>query len=98
MPSTPPLADSRQPALAPGVRLRLDPLSDRPLLLYPEGVLELEDTTAAILRLCEPPRTLAEILTVLAETYDAPPGEIARDVDECLTGLAGRGLIVFLTK
>jgi coenzyme PQQ biosynthesis protein PqqD len=98
MQSMPPLDESRQPTLAPGVRLRSDPLNGRPLLLYPEGVLELEETTDAILRLCEPPRTLAEIASTLAETYDAPPGEILRDVSECLAVLAGRGLIVFATK
>src|SRR4051812_36426452 len=98
MPSMPPLADSRQPALAPGVRLRSDPLNGQPLLLYPEGVSELEETAAAILRLCAPPRTIAQIVETLAETYDAPPDEIARDVNECLATLAARGLIAFPKK
>jgi pyrroloquinoline quinone biosynthesis protein D len=98
MPSMPPLDESRQPALAAGVRLRTDPLNGKPLLLYPEGVSELEETAAAILRLCEPPRTITQIVETLSESYDAPPNQIARDVNECLGALAARGLITFFPE
>jgi hypothetical protein len=42
-----------KPKLAGYARLHTDPVTRRPLLLYPEGVLELEETTAAILSLCK---------------------------------------------
>lgn len=94
MPSMPPLTESQQPTLAPGVRLRTDPLNGQSLLLYPEGVLELEEPAAAILRLCEPPRTVADIITALAEIYEASSGEIAGDVREYLASLTRRGLVI----
>ena len=91
----PRLDNQRRPALGPGARLSTDPLNGHPLLLYPEGVLELEETTAAILRLCTPPHTIEEIVAELAERYEAPAKEIAGDVGECLAALGERGLIVF---
>jgi coenzyme PQQ biosynthesis protein PqqD len=91
----PPLDNQRRPALGPGARLSTDPLSGQPLLLYPEGVLELEETTAAILQLCVAPSTVGKIVVALKERYEAPEEEIARDVAECLTALSERGLIVF---
>ena len=85
--------ESCKPKLAGYARLHIDPVTGRPLLLYPEGVLELEETTAAILSLCEGDSTVADITARLVERYEGSPEEIARDVVECLRALATRGLI-----
>ena len=53
--------DSCKPKLAGYARLHTDPVTHRPLLLYPEGVLELEETAEAILFLCDGNSTMAEI-------------------------------------
>ena len=82
-----------KPKLAGYARLHTDPVTRRPLLLYPEGVLELEETTAAILSLCEGNSTVADITSRLVERYEGSREEIARDVMECLRALAARGLI-----
>ena len=41
-----------RPALARGVRLRNDPITGEPVLLFPEGVLPLDDTTHDIVSRC----------------------------------------------
>ncbi len=86
--------DSR-PRLAAHARRRLDPITQRPLLLYPEGALELDEISGTILDRCDGVATLGEIASVLASTYDGDPDEIARDVATCLGEFAARGLVVF---
>ena len=62
--------ESCRPKLAGHARLHIDPVTRRPLLLYPEGVLELEETTAAILSLCQGNSTVADITSRLVERYE----------------------------
>jgi pyrroloquinoline quinone biosynthesis protein D len=90
----PPLPDNFRPCLAPHARRRADPIDGEPLLLYPEGALRLDETTAALLDLCDGARTVSEIAALLAEQYEAPVDEIAADIAECLSGLAAEGLIL----
>ena len=90
----PPDSASR-PALAPQVRLRDDPVSGEPVLLYPEGFLQLNATSHEILTRCDGVRTLGEIVALLAEEYDAAPAELAEDVAACLRELQSRNFIIF---
>lgn len=92
MPSLDP--DSR-PALAPQVRLRDDPVSGEPVLLYPEGFLQLNATSHDILTRCNGTRTLREVVALLASEYEAAPAEVEGDVAECLRELHGRHFVVF---
>jgi pyrroloquinoline quinone biosynthesis protein D len=71
-------------------RLDFDPVRQRPILLYPEGAVLLNETGAAILELCNGSRTVGEIVTILTERYHA---DVAADVTEYLTTMAGRELI-----
>lgn len=84
--------DSR-PALARGVRLRTDPVTGEPILLFPEGVLPLDDTTHDILSRCSGQSTIESIVLSLAEEYEADPGTVRRDVCECLEQLRQRMLV-----
>jgi pyrroloquinoline quinone biosynthesis protein D len=84
-----------RPSLAGHVRRRADPITGLPLLLYPEGALELDGPSAAILDRCDGTATVAEIASALALLYDGDAGEIARDVAACLDELAGRGFVLF---
>jgi coenzyme PQQ biosynthesis protein PqqD len=68
-------------------------VSGRPALLYPEGVLLLNATGAAVVELCDGRRTLEEIAAVLAARFAAPPEQIAVDVAEYLQRLGGKGLV-----
>ncbi|HEY8966408.1 MAG TPA: pyrroloquinoline quinone biosynthesis peptide chaperone PqqD [Candidatus Methylacidiphilales bacterium] len=87
--------DLRRPRLAGHARRRADPVAGTPLLLYPEGAIELDETAAAIVDRCDGTATVAGIAEQLALLYDGDPAEIAGDVAACLDGLASRGLVVF---
>jgi pyrroloquinoline quinone biosynthesis protein D len=71
-------------------RLDYDPARDRPVLLYPEGAVLLNDTGKAILELVDGSRTVAEIAAVLSERYRT---DVTADVTEYLSRLAERELI-----
>ncbi|HEX4141795.1 MAG TPA: pyrroloquinoline quinone biosynthesis peptide chaperone PqqD [Candidatus Methylacidiphilales bacterium] len=90
-----PIEPNSRPARAAGVRLQLDKVSSQPVLLYPEGVLELNDTAHAILNLCNGATTVSEIVTALAAEYDVEEGVLRADALECLGDLLQRRLIVF---
>jgi pyrroloquinoline quinone biosynthesis protein D len=90
----PPLDHAARPALAPQVRLRDDPVSGEPVLLYPEGFLQLNTTSHDILTRCDGIRTIREIAVLLAEEYDAALAELEADVAECLRELQARHFII----
>jgi pyrroloquinoline quinone biosynthesis protein D len=76
-----------KPALARGVRLRADPLTGEPLLLFPEGVLPLDAATHDILLRCTGGLNIAGIVLALSQEYEAEPDVLRADVLECLTQL-----------
>ncbi len=57
------------PALWRLARLEFDPVRQQRVLLYPEGVVLLNDTGRRILELCDGRRSIAEIAAVLGERY-----------------------------
>jgi pyrroloquinoline quinone biosynthesis protein D len=71
-------------------RLDYDPARQRPVLLYPEGAVLLNETGQAILELVDGRRTVAEIAAELGARYQA---DVSADVTEYLTRLAERELI-----
>jgi pyrroloquinoline quinone biosynthesis protein D len=89
---TPTIADSAQPTLARGVRLQTDSKTGNSVLLFPEGVLELNETAQEILTRCDG-RTVSEIIQALADEYDVDSQMLAADVRETLAGLERRKLI-----
>jgi pyrroloquinoline quinone biosynthesis protein D len=93
MPSMPPSLENSVPKLAAHARLHADPLTGATLLLYPEGVVELDVTAAEIMRRCDGLRTVDTISAGLAADFEGNRDEIARDVAECLRDLHQRGLI-----
>jgi pyrroloquinoline quinone biosynthesis protein E len=84
-----------RPALACKTRLRSDPLTGEPLLLFPEGVLRLNRSGAAILDLCDGRRTLRAIVAAVSEKSRTTAGEVGRDSEAFLEGLDGRGLLAW---
>jgi len=87
------ISQHSRPALARGVRLRDDPMTGEPVLLYPEGVLELDETTHDIVCRCSGGATLESIVLALAEEYEIDAETLQRDVCECLEQLRERMLI-----
>jgi pyrroloquinoline quinone biosynthesis protein E len=83
----------QRPSLPGKARLRRDPVTCEPILLFPEGVLRLNATGASILALCDGRHTLREILTALSKRFAGSPDEIGQDSEAFLAGLDGRGLL-----
>jgi pyrroloquinoline quinone biosynthesis protein D len=72
-------------------RVDFDPVRQRPVLLYPEGAMLLNDTGAEILALCNGQRTIADIAAVLGAKYGA---DVTADVTDYISALVERELVV----
>ncbi len=72
--------------------MQTDPKTGNSVLLFPEGVLELNETAQDIVSRCDG-RTVAEIIQTLAEEYDIDPQVLGADVQETLADLQRRKLI-----
>ena len=88
------ISDLARPSLVNGVRLQIDPATAKCVLLYPEGIVELNETAHEILSRCDG-RTLGEIVQALAEEYEANSAALAADVRDTLSDLQRRKLIEF---
>ena len=86
------IADDARPRLARGVRLQVDSNIGRTVLLYPEGILELNETAQQILTRCNG-ATVAEIACALTEQYEADVATIALEIREIIAELHRRKLI-----
>ena len=89
---TPTIAGSAQPTLTRGVRLQTDSKTGNSVLLFPEGVLELNETAQEILTRCDG-RTVSKIIQALAEEYNVDLEMLATDVRQTLADLQQRKLI-----
>lgn len=79
-----------RPRLNARARLQYDAVREKQVLLFPEGLLVLNETAAAILRLCDGQRSVATIATELGARYKRP---VDADVLSLLNRLAQRRLI-----
>ncbi|MDT7804665.1 MAG: PqqA peptide cyclase [Actinomycetota bacterium] len=79
-----------RPGLRRGVRLGFDSVRGRHVLLFPEGVLLLNETAVAVVERCDTLRTAEEITEDLAVSY---AGVTAGSVLRTLADLEARGLI-----
>ena len=86
---------NQRPSLAPHVRLKIDPIEGDPILLYPEGMLVLNETAHEIVRRCDGQANVAELLRQLAGEFDADADVLRRDLLENLEQLRQRNLLVF---
>ena len=78
------------PVFAPGVRYRWDEVRQQHQIVFPEGVLVLNESAAAIVRLCDGRSTEDVIGALREQTGDADPSP---DVHEFLDRLAKKGLL-----
>lgn len=60
-----------RPAVGRGFRLQWEPAQEAHVLLYPEGMVKLNRSAAAILTRCDGARTVADIVADLERTYAA---------------------------
>jgi coenzyme PQQ biosynthesis protein PqqD len=86
------MSDIARPSLAKAARLQIDSATGNSVLLYPEGIVELNETAHEILSRCDG-RTVGEIVCELAEVYEADPAALTADVHDTLSDLQRRNLI-----
>lgn len=85
------MTPTSRPRLWRLARIDFDRVRGRPVLLYPEGAMFINETGKAILELCDGTRTTADIARELGTRYST---EVLPDVLEYLTGLERRDLVV----
>ena len=84
------LTTASVPSLWRLARLDFDRVRQQRVLLYPEGVVLLNDTGAAILELCDGHRSIGEIASALGERYHC---DVTGDVIEYLSGVLEQQLV-----
>lgn len=86
------LPDTAKPGLAAKARLKWDAVREKPLLLFPEGVLVLNPTAHKVVALCDGQHTVAEIVKTLSDEFGG--AAVDGDVRELLLKLADKKLVV----
>ena len=89
----PAVAADSVPRLPRHVKLRHDKARDRWLILVPERVLVPDDIAVAVLSRVDGARSVREIATDLAQTYQAPVDVILADSVALLQDLADKGFL-----
>ena len=89
------MADERRPTFAAGVRLQTDTATGQGVLLYPEGILQLNETAHEIALGCDGLTTVTQLITTLAAKYEISESELESDIGICLGDWQRQRLIVF---
>lgn len=82
-----------KPRLPRGVRLRYDERRGEWMLLAPERVLKPDGIALEILKRCDGQASLDSIIDDLSKQFEADRAEVARDVCEFVSELAGKRII-----
>jgi len=70
------------PVLKHGYRMQWEPAQEGYVLLYPEGMVALNDSAAEILKRCDGERTVGQLVTELQEAF--PDVDVEPDIHEFL--------------
>jgi len=83
-----------RPRLASRARLKFDAVAKQEMLLFPEAALLLNETGAAIVRLCDGARSIEDIVDGLAEKFrDIDRNALRIEVEQFLESIRARGLL-----
>jgi pyrroloquinoline quinone biosynthesis protein D len=83
-----------RPRLASRARLKFDAVANQEMLLFPEAALLLNETGAAIVRLCDGARAIDQIIDELAEKFRGVERDALRlEVEKFLASIRARGLL-----
>lgn len=86
--------DAWRPRLAARARVKFDPIAKQEMLLFPEAALALNETGAAIVRLCDGARTIDEIVDQLSNKFRIGDRDaLMREVRDFLATIQARGLL-----
>lgn len=84
--------------LSPGMRLQWERTQDQHVLLYPEGMVQLNESAAMILGLCDGSRTAQSIIDELRQRFAHDPADpsdtLAADILEFIAAARSRGWLV----
>jgi len=89
----PPLDENAVPRFGVGMKFRFDATREAWIILGPERLFLPDEHAVAILKLIDGTRSVADIATTLAATYNAPAAIIEADILPMLTTLAASGAI-----
>ena len=84
--------DSPNIRLSPRMRLQWEKAQDAYVLLYPEGMVQLNESAAVILQLCDGSRTAEQVAEELAQRFGGD--SLTDDVNEFLEAAQGHGWII----
>jgi pyrroloquinoline quinone biosynthesis protein D len=83
-----------RPRLASRARLKFDAIAQQDMLLFPEAALMLNETGAAIVRMCDGARSVEQIIEALAEQFRGIDRDAIRlEVEHFLESIRARGLL-----
>ena len=85
-----------RPCLAKRVRLQIDPVSRKPVLLSQEAVILLNRTGYEILEQCDGTRSVTAIIERLGTRYSIAKTTLTQEVSEYLEKLNQRGLLQWI--
>jgi pyrroloquinoline quinone biosynthesis protein D len=73
------VSEGAVPVVGRGFRLQFEPAQEAHVLLYPEGMVKLNNSAAAIMTRCDGVRTVADVVADIERTYGVTG--LAGDVD-----------------
>ena len=79
------------PHIVPGYRMQWEEVQDCNVLLYPEGMVQLNDTASLILRQCDGKQTLAQVIANLKAEFVEE--DLQADVLEFMAEAVERGWV-----
>jgi pyrroloquinoline quinone biosynthesis protein D len=83
-----------RPRLASRARLKFDPVANQEMILFPEAALMLNETGAAIVRMCDGERSIEQIVDGLTQQFrGADRDTLIAEVDQFLASIRARGLL-----
>ena len=86
--------DAWRPRLASRARLKFDSVAKQEMLLFPEAALLLNETGAAVVRLCDGERSIDQIVDDLAEQFrGADRDSLKLEVEQFVEAIRSRGLL-----
>jgi pyrroloquinoline quinone biosynthesis protein D len=85
-------AAAAKPKLSPLFRLQWEEVQQCHVLLYPEGMVRLNQSAGEIIKRCDGARSVAEIVADLEASFNA--GGLGAEVDAFLDIAYGKGWLV----
>ena len=64
------LTPESKPRIGPGFRLQWEPVQERHVLLYPEGMVQLNASAGEIMKRCDGENSVAAIVADLEQAFD----------------------------